>query len=287
MSSNSDESNHGRAFQACLSCRKQKRKCDKALPACSLCCRLSRLCDYRDGTSSNGSDDLAELRQKVQELEARLDSKNTFSRLSPYDGLGRPSQSVFPAMYFLDAEAYQEARFSIPQPVVTVPDEVLALLKEDDLGALAESYFSTIHKWFPVVSRKRLCMTLASPHAEPGADLALLFLCMRLIMDVPVQSCQSAQNALYWTAKSFFAMVESSALMTVHLIQSGLLLAAYEIGHAIYPAAFLTTGHCARLVYATGLHDQKDLPQMIKKPGSWAEQEELRRAWWGMLLLDR
>ena len=110
---------------------------------------------------------------------------------------------------------------------------------------------------------------------------------MRLITYVPPEGSQSPQNTLYWTAKCFYNMVESSALMTVQLIQSALLLAAYEIFHGVYPAAFLSTGHCARLINAFGLHDRKNVPQMIKRPGSWAEQEEIRRVWWGTLLLDR
>ncbi len=287
MSSNSDDSANGRALQACVSCRKQKRKCDKALPACSLCCRLNRVCDYRDNSTSTGSDDLAELRQKVQELETRLDTSNSAGPLPSYQRLGQPSIHAFPAMFFLDSEVYQEARFSIPRPIITVPEEVLALLKEDDLAAVAEAFFSTIHTWLPIVSKNRLFLTLSSPTAQPGADLALLFLCMRLITCVPPEGSQSAQNALYWTAKCFYTMVESSALMSVQLIQSALLLAAYEIFHGIYPAAFLSTGHCGRLINAFGLHDRKNAPQMIKRPGSWAEQEEIRRVWWGTLLLDR
>ena len=287
MSSNSDDSINSRAQQACVSCRKQKRKCDKALPACSLCCRLNRACDYRDPSASTGSDDLAELRQKIQDLEGRLDTRNGTPASPSYQGLGLPSHNAFPAMFFLDSEVFQYAHLSIPRPVITVPEEVLALLKEDDLGAVAESFFSTIHKWLPIVSRKRLFLTLSSPTAQPGADLALLFLCMRLIMHVPIDGTSSAQNTLYWTAKSFFTMVESSALMSIQLIQSALLLAAYEVFHGIYPAAFLSTGHCGRLINAFGLHDRKGVPQMMKRLGSWAEQEEVRRVWWGTLLLDR
>ncbi|KAH8805052.1 hypothetical protein F5884DRAFT_902138 [Xylogone sp. PMI_703] len=36
----------GVATQACLPCKKQKRKCDKSLPKCSLCIRLCRDCNY-------------------------------------------------------------------------------------------------------------------------------------------------------------------------------------------------------------------------------------------------
>jgi Fungal specific transcription factor domain len=195
--------------------------------------------------------------------------------------------NTFPAAFFLDSELYQESRLEIPRPNIRIPDEVLALLRDGDITGIVELYFSTIHKWLPVVSRKRLILTLESPAAEQGAELALLLLCMRLITQIPPHDSRSAQNTLYLTAKAFFTVVESSASMTVQLIQSALLLGAYEVGHGIYPAAFLSVGHCARLIYAVGLHNRKGAPQMIKRPGSWAEQEEFRRVWWGTLLLDR
>jgi hypothetical protein len=288
MSSASDDSTKSRAHQACVSCRKQKRKCDKVLPACSLCRRLGRACDYREAPSSASSDDFVELRQKVQELEARLEPKQAGDAvLSPKNRPNQFAVNAFPAVFFLDSEIYQESRFDIPHPAISVPEEVLELLREDDNGGMVESYFSTIHKWLPVVSRKRLFLTLSGPNACQGAELALLLLCMKLITHIPPQDSLSAQDTLYLTAKTFFTVVESSALMTVQLAQAALLLCAYEVGHGVYPAAFLTAGHCARLVYALGLHDRKGAPQMIKRPGAWAEQEELRRVWWGTLLLDR
>jgi hypothetical protein len=290
MSSTSEDSPHTKAHQACVSCRKQKRKCDKVLPACSLCTRLARHCDYRDAPSSGGSDDFVELRQKVQELEARLESKQGESGdgvLSPSHRSNQFAMNTFPAVFFLDSDLYQESRLEIPRPNICIPDEVLALLRDCDITGMVELYFSTIHKWLPVVSRKRLILTLESPTVEQRAELALLLLCMRLITHIPPDNSRSAQNTLYLTAKTFFTVVESSASMTVQLLQSALLLGAYEVGHGIYPAAFLSAGHCARLVYALGLHNRKGAPQMIKRPGSWAEQEEFRRVWWGTLLLDR
>ena len=61
-----------RANQACLSCRKQKRKCNKALPACALCERMNRHCDYSDATPAPTSEDFHALRMKLLELEKRL-----------------------------------------------------------------------------------------------------------------------------------------------------------------------------------------------------------------------
>ena len=40
------------ARQACLTCRKQKRKCTRELPACELCRKSRRPCDYQAGALS-------------------------------------------------------------------------------------------------------------------------------------------------------------------------------------------------------------------------------------------
>ncbi|KAJ6782300.1 hypothetical protein PWT90_00623 [Aphanocladium album] len=71
------------------------------------------------------------------------------------------------------------------------------------------------------------------------------------------------------------------------LLQSAILLAYYEISSAIYPAAFLTVGHCARLGQAMGIHGRRNAPQMFESSVSWVEVEEMRRTWWAVFILDR
>ncbi|KAL6408671.1 hypothetical protein AUP68_07615 [Ilyonectria robusta] len=48
-----------------------------------------------------------------------------------------------------------------------------------------------------------------------------------------------------------------------------LLLAFYEVAHAIYPAAYLTIGHCARLGHALGIHDRRNVSQMFPTPSRY------------------
>ena len=106
-----------RASQACIACRKQKRKCDKTLPACSLCVRMSRGCDYSDSTPTPNADDFAILRQKVSELESRLEAKSAppWGRTSTIAGVVYQHQggqhnedaSVFPAAFLLDAAVFK------------------------------------------------------------------------------------------------------------------------------------------------------------------------------------
>jgi hypothetical protein len=116
-----------RANQACLSCRKQKRKCNKALPACALCERMSRPCDYSDVTPPPTSEDFHALRMKLMELESRLNSgpdhaaftpssgslsgpdaaANALSYTPPQDPPWQGVQNRFPAIAFLDSESFK------------------------------------------------------------------------------------------------------------------------------------------------------------------------------------
>lgn len=131
-----------KANQACLTCRKQKRKCNKALPACALCERMNRHCDYTDSTPPPTSEDFNALRMKLIELESRLNVGNglmnsptpfttpSTATLAGSEPLGPPIpqfsphqetpsqwhgvQNRFPAIAFLDKEAFTYGGYGIP-----------------------------------------------------------------------------------------------------------------------------------------------------------------------------
>ncbi len=144
------DQNPPRAPQACMSCRKQKRKCNKGLPACSLCERMGRLCDYSDASPTPTSDDFNALRQKLLELERRLNGNNGSSGIENTSYLPTPSASTasgtadsvgatpgtvylqndpayqnvqnrFPGIAFLDSEAFKYGQIVVPKPSVDIP----------------------------------------------------------------------------------------------------------------------------------------------------------------------
>lgn len=152
---------HTKAAQTCHSCRKQvsplglharalmdtnsasqKRKCDKVLPSCSLCLRMSRICDYSDTAAAPTAEDLAALQHKLVELETRL----TYAPRTPdltFGGLassnasgshcGHTPQSLpqetlwlnaptgFPAVFFLDSRMHQKSSSGLPNPIAEIP----------------------------------------------------------------------------------------------------------------------------------------------------------------------
>lgn len=149
-----------KASQACMSCRKQKRKCTKALPACALCERMNRHCDYTDATPPPSSEDFNALRMRLMELEAKFNGGNgelgptpTFatpssSALSGPEGLGHPPpaynhpqeyvyqgvQNRFPAIAFLDSDCFRSGGYVRKERSYRSTNNVLASLYPNHLS---------------------------------------------------------------------------------------------------------------------------------------------------------
>lgn len=289
------------APHACSACKKQKRRCDKQLPQCSLCLRMGRACDYDEAQPSSSADNSQALQNRISELETLLLQKNqqivqlssqTPESKEPCDPAARVFNSnpfeVFPSLFFLDCEIFNEARPCIPQPRPPIPDDIYRIMGSiDQLESIADRWFTTIHIWFPILSKKRIELLLTDPGFEPAPDVALLFSAMHLLTNGGINCGSTKRNDIYWTVKNYAVTLEAYAIMTPQLLQSKVLIALYEIGHAIYPAAYLSVGSCATFGKALGLDNRKDSPQMLRRFGAWAEQEELRRLWWAILILDR
>ncbi|RFU78611.1 hypothetical protein TARUN_3581 [Trichoderma arundinaceum] len=155
-------------------------------------------------------------------------------------------------------------------------------------------FFKTIHNWFPMVSRKRFYEELRTSSKGPGvtADLGFLLLAMKLMTWHPSSSEddffveeKTARTAKYRAAKQFGFELEAAGLFSLRILQGILLVALYEIGHAIYPAAFMSIAACVRYAHALGI--QPGGLQRLKLPLSWVEEEERKRVWWSAFLLDR
>ncbi|KAF2765205.1 hypothetical protein EJ03DRAFT_300603 [Teratosphaeria nubilosa] len=298
------------ASLACASCRKQKRKCDKQLPTCGLCQRIGRICDYTDENRAPvpSPEEFSQLRQEVAELKNLLhdirpsgsnagfacSNGSMSNEISPANSIlspaghqpAWPGLNSFPALFFLDSNAFEYERFQIQAPYVRVPPGALSALGDStELRLMIEQYFSSVHTYFPIVSKIRLYQHLSNPLHEPGADIALLFLAMKLASsEIPEGLAPLTQ--LYQDVKSFASYVEASNGLNIQLVQALLLICLYETGHGIYPAAYLSAGHAGRLGHAMGLHDLS-APQILQRCTTWTEQEERRRVWWGVVLMDR
>lgn len=91
---------------------------------------------------------------------------------------------------------------------------------------------------------------------------------------------------LYRTVKQFYFDMELAGGLCVMSLQAATLIALYELGHGIYPAAIVSVAHCARV--GTLLRVDKALANDQLSQGiPWVELEERRRLWWAILMLDR
>jgi hypothetical protein len=189
--------------------------------------------------------------------------------------------SEFPPIYFLDFELYERAVAEIPRVITSIRPELQALT--EDIREQANIYFCTIHPWLPFLSKKSFNERLLSPFSPRGTDITLLFACIKLVCSVPKD--ESVYSSAYTTIKGSLLEAEIAGVFSIRILQAWILLCIYEIGHAIYPSAYLSIGVCARYAVALGINLKESNSQ--RQTYHWIEREERTRALWAVVILDR
>lgn len=158
-----------------------------------------------------------------------------------------------------------------------------------DLQPIVAEYIQRIHWWAPILSRSQLLVSLELPIAGTKTDLLLLVLAMKVLPWNPsTQHSTNPRTEGYLLARRAIDEAVLAGVMTCRLLQAQVLLAIFELGHAIYPAAYLSVGACAR--YGTALGVDASLSPDFQRHNPSIERldiEERRRAWWMVLILDR
>jgi hypothetical protein len=248
-----------RARTACLPCKIGKRKCDRNLPSCGLCVRREVDCHYP-------------IRRSV------ADSLTSSTTLSPERSApSSDTHNVANAVFFLAPQLHVQARLELSRPDIHFPLSLVPLI--DDARDIASKYFSTVHLWLSIISKQTFYNTLLNPLAGRRMELGLLTLGMKLC-------CSSLDSGLYHHIKAIHDDAEKGFL-SITVVQTGLLIALYEIGQAIYPAAYLTVGACARYALALGVDKNVMEPATNRDGLSWNDIEERRRVWWSVVAFDR
>jgi hypothetical protein len=286
------------ARHACASCKRQKRKCDKQTPRCTACLRAQRDCDYADDKRNKVHD----LQSRVAYLERVLTSQAASS------AQGRPSNASdvaqrtprtlpaspgaepasFPSAWFLDVDCFLKMRVALPRPVRPASGSILEELGPPDMWkGIVNSHVNTTHMWLPMVWRRKIDTLISNQTARLPCGTALLLACMKLVAQVPGSGQHASQSRLYVVLKQELAALQNQGYVSVGLLQAAILFAVYEMGHSIYPAAYLSVGRCVNIAHVMGLHNRRSAPQAISRPTFWSETEELTRVWCAILVLDR
>jgi hypothetical protein len=194
------------------------------------------------------------------------------------------TEESFPAIFFLDSVLFRRSMSTLPELELGFKDPLLNYVGDVISDrAFVNSYFSTVHPSMPFLSKKKFMERILNPLSPPRPASMLLIAAMKLLASwLPDQGPRC--NAYYFIKKSLLE-AESSCSLELRVLQATILVAIFELGHAIYPAAYLTVGYCVRYGSALGLH--KAVEHYSEEAFSVTESEERRRSWWAVLVLDR
>ncbi|RFU31435.1 hypothetical protein B7463_g4904, partial [Scytalidium lignicola] len=197
----------------------------------------------------------------------------------PVEGHPAIDQVSFPAVYFLDSNVFQQDELEIPRPQLPIPSYVKNIIGDvNTMHEYAAEFFDSIHFWWPIISRRRFFKHLLNPLTSPRADVALLCLSIKISTWKPQDEHQSPRTVAYSAVKRYFLELEMQGVLTLQALQAGILICLYEVGHALYPSAYLTIGTCARYGISMGL--DKIALLSFQHTSGWLEAEEMKRAWY-------
>lgn len=278
------------ALASCFFCRRSKRRCDKNLPTCQLCIKKGLKCSYPRRRGQRAASPPSGVRgsesgddSNSAHAEPVVVQSSNASQIQPVSSTS--SFAVNAAISFLAPDLFRDAGLEIPRLDLGIPDEVSLHLGDNQQVLETGSKFFQM-TWMPIVSRKRHLAAVLNPLSPSRRPTVLLHLCMKLCC-LPVDD--EKRTSLYRLIKEFYSEVESTAYLCVQVLQAAILIAVFEIGDAVYPAAYLTVGGCARYAIAMGLDkiNKCRLGGEHTRTASWMEIEEKRRVWWAILTLDR
>ncbi|KAH8822085.1 hypothetical protein F5884DRAFT_659231 [Xylogone sp. PMI_703] len=193
----------------------------------------------------------------------------------------------FPPSFFLDSSIFIALRLDVPSGAqVSTPVYIKEIIGDmGSIRAIVSRYFESVHRWMAIISKKFFYIQHLNPMSQLPGDVSLLILCMKLITWLPTASGEDSKSIHYYAAKRFYSELEAMGIYSIQILQSGILIALYEFGHAIYPAAYLSIGACARYGSAFGF-DSSNI-SCIPESGDWIQVEERKRSWWAIMILDR
>ncbi|PLB46055.1 putative fungal-specific transcription factor [Aspergillus steynii IBT 23096] len=259
------------ASYVCRSCKIRKRKCNKALPTCSSCAKKNIPCEYIQPEPSGSS--ISASASDPWWLGSREHNQPGIHSID------------FPTLAFLDPGFLRHGQVEFERAASPVPAHIMHLLGDmDEMHDTAARFFKHIHRWMPFISKKRFYELHLQPAFSTQPSVVLLLLSLKLITTIlPARS--GPRSALYHAVKYFYLEVEGSSGISILVPQAGILIALYELGHGIYPAAFLSIGACARYAHALGVGVNRTV--YTTKVLTLVEAEERRRLWWAIVILDR
>ncbi|KAF2735341.1 hypothetical protein EJ04DRAFT_552099 [Polyplosphaeria fusca] len=294
------------AQKTCLQCKSSKKKCDKGLPRCGRCTRLSLKClngptaDLEDTGGNDGTNDsrFDEVFRRLEKLEANAFPRNvTTTEASHTQLLSPPGNSEATGSTEKGSENWtlKAAELGSQWMGWMLWGSLLRVLEQTGrtVQSVMERYFKHIHHWLPMISRTRVAKEYQGfGELEPNAGLTMLVLAMHLVVTSPSEHPNSNRNDLsespwYRACKHHFAQHIGLLEPELGFIQAGILIALFEHSQGVKGRAHTTIGICARMAYTLDF-DVTVAEHSLTDPGEVQPRDaEIVRTWWSLTVMDR
>ncbi|CZR57315.1 uncharacterized protein PAC_07204 [Phialocephala subalpina] len=266
----------------CEPCKRRKKSCNKALPACGRCSRLLVKCWYTD-PEQNGSG--SKSGERVTVLPPLVDVIPGFSTSIPtsvtklWDCNLNGVRTMSPSQ-----------SFSVDDQVSMQVHRLLSAIsrKRGYVHIFCDTYFRTFNQSLPVVDEEVFYWRLENGDVGLNSHFSTLLLGMFLITHLTPRPgiCKSESgDELYLTLKSIWSLLQGTGKVTFELVQLGILIASWELAQALHQDSWLTIGSCIRMAQILGLHT---CVRQVPPTGDEGVIFETRRCiWWCLVILER
>ncbi|KAH7039568.1 uncharacterized protein B0I36DRAFT_235661 [Microdochium trichocladiopsis] len=247
---------------SCTGCRRRKLRCSRQTPACSNCERLQVACSYDGQRNKPGLKGGV-----VDSLSQRLARRST---------------------------GYLEQLFTV-EGFPSFPEHVLVDLMRD----MVDAYFVRIHIWVPMLHELAIRSALDDAEKRETLMVVLRAMTMASLRFLCIGGRRPSTEYVDALVKKLKREVLLAAMagLQIENVQALIILAFMEIGDGNMAAAWPLIGSLTRTVEYLGLSVESDdrpdrpalVPTIAALPATqnWLDEEERRRVFWNVFILDR
>ncbi|UZP36671.1 hypothetical protein NXS19_004487 [Fusarium pseudograminearum] len=319
------EDNPGAGGVACNGCRKAKLRCSRDRPTCSHCIKTEQECVYETRRAKPGikAGAIENIQRRLDTIEQRLNQEPLSSSASTTrddwpgvaaDRFDSPAESVLALLANelpkLIASSKRNAGSSQASTRGSSKRRRLnnttnsegsqftgsdpPLPSFEALESYIDTYFTHVHPWIPMLNQDRFRQRVEDPIESPKLMVilqAIVIVASRYLPDqLGLKAIWSVEKIREWT------ILRSMESNTLEGLQALIIIAFNDIGNGDADRAWALIASLSRTVEFLQLtmDPENEVAQPICRPFSylgpakdWADQEERRRVFWNVFLLDR
>lgn len=192
------------------------------------------------------------------------------------------------ASRFLDHDVFRRGEAHLA-PALRIPNLIPNYVRpfmadKADFQRVATRFYQVVHPWLPVISKRKVYDRLLNPLLPLRIDSVFLCLCMKLLA-LPLEN-ENPWTAEYYATTRLFIDIQAAGVLSMETLQGYILVAVYELGHAMYPAAQTSLGISLKIALSLGM-GWNCSTEKTSSSMAWIDTEERRRTWWAIFMLER